>query len=271
MMRKAKNLLYFHVDAFTRVPFKGNPAGVCLLSEPAPDHWMQSVAHEVNLSETAFVEKRSDGFSLRWFSPKVEVDLCGHATLASAHVLWETGAVKSEEPARFHTRSGLLTAVQKDGWTELDFPSQPDEEVTAPSGLIRAIGATPQYVGKNRFDFLIEVKSEEILRNLEPNFELLSRFPVRGFIVTSRSDGGEFDFVSRFFCPRVGILEDPVTGSACCCLGPYWQRRLGKDEFVAFQASQRGGVIRVKVKRKRVLISGQAVTVSRGEVLVERV
>jgi PhzF family phenazine biosynthesis protein len=253
------------VDAFTDRPFAGNPAAVCVLPEPQDDGWMQHVAAEMNLAETAFLHREGDGWRLRWFTPTVEVDLCGHATLASAHVLWETGQLRPEETARFHTRSGLLTAAREGDWITLDFPATPETPAAPPDGLREALGVTPEYVGKNQFDYLVEVGSEETLRRLRPDGSLLAKLPVRGVIVTCRSEAPEYDFVSRFFGPGAGIPEDPATGSSHCCLGPFWQRRLGKTEFTAYQASARGGVVRVRVNGDRVLLGGQAVTVLRGE------
>jgi len=261
------SLTIYQVDAFTEKPFAGNPAAVCVLPEPRDDCWMQQVAMEMNLSETAFLVRQADGFNLRWFTPAVEVDLCGHATLASAHVLWEAGCLPPDTTARFHTRSGLLLAERKDGWITLDFPAKPEVAAEPPADLARALGVTPRYVGKNQFDYLVEVESEATLRALRPDFRLLTEVPVRGVIVTSRADSAEFDFVSRFFAPRSGVNEDPVTGSAHSLLGPFWEGRLGKSEFVAYQASARGGVIRVRVAGERVFLTGQAVTVMRGELL----
>jgi PhzF family phenazine biosynthesis protein len=228
---------------------------------------MQNVAREMNLSETAFLLSQTDGFNLRWFTPAVEVDLCGHATLASAHVLWESGHLKPDEQARFHTRSGLLTAERKGTWIELNFPATREEPTEVPSGLLQALGITATYVGKNRFDYLIEVPSEDIVRNIVPNFSLLAAVPARGIIVTSRATSSGYDFVSRFFAPQVGVNEDPVTGSAHCTLAPYWSKKLGKDEMVGYQASVRGGVVRVRVSGDRVYLGGQAVTVLRGELV----
>lgn len=259
--------LVYHVDAFTNQPFAGNPAAVCILSEPAQELWMQKVAQEMNLPETAFLYRQADAFDLRWFTPAMEIDLCGHATLAGAHVLWEEGYLKPDQRACFHTRSGLLTAVRKGDWIELDFPAEPQVQITPPPGLAKALGVTPKYIGKNRFDYLVEVDSEETVRKLKPDFALLKEFPVRGIIVTSIAASQGYDFVSRFFAPGVGINEDPVTGSAHCCLGPFWRGRLNKNEFVACQASLRGGVIRVRVGEKRVYIGGQAVTIVRGELI----
>ena len=254
----------FQVDAFTDKPFAGNPAAVCVMSHEGDEGWMQRVANEMNLSETAFLVEQEDGYNLRWFTPAIEVDLCGHATLASAHILWETGLLAPDQQTRFFTRSGLLTAVRQDNWIQLDFPSEPEEEVNAPENLSQALGISPAYLGKNRFDYLIEIKSESSLRNLSPDFALLRKIDSRGFIVTSVADSAEFDFVSRFFAPSVGINEDPVTGSAHCCLGTFWQRKLEKNEFTAYQASARGGIIKVRVAGERVLLAGQAVTVMRG-------
>ncbi len=255
------------VDAFTDQPFAGNPAAVCVLAGPADEGWMQRVAREMNLSETAFLYPIDDGFHLRWFTPTTEVDLCGHATLASAHVLWEDGYLPPQREARFQTRSGLLLARRDGDWIELDFPAEPDEPATPPSELARALGVPISYVGQNRFDYLVEVESETLVRGLRPDFGLLAEIPTRGVIVTSRASMPGYDFVSRFFAPAVGIDEDPVTGSAHACLGPFWQRRLGKRELLAYQASPRGGTVRVRVGEGRVYLGGQAVTVLRGELL----
>lgn len=255
----------YQVDAFTDKPFAGNPAAVCILSEPRTESWMQNVAQEMNLSETAFLREQADGFGLRWFTPAVEVDLCGHATLASAHVLWETGMLSAQEQARFHTRSGLLTAERKGEEIELNFPATPEEPTEAPPGLSEALGVTFRYIGRSKFDYLVEVDSEQVVRSLAPDFALLRRLSIRGIMVTSVATSSGYDFVSRFFAPGAGIDEDPVTGSAHCCLGPYWRARLGKEELVAYQASERGGVLRVRVAADRVYLGGRAVTVLRGE------
>jgi PhzF family phenazine biosynthesis protein len=256
------------VDAFTNKPFAGNPAAVCVLPEARPESWMRDVAREMNLSETAFLVPTDDGgFHLRWFTPAVEVALCGHATVASAHVLWQDGHLPRGMQARFHTLSGLLTADQRGEWIELNFPGKIAEAVDAPPELLPALGiSSATFVGKNVFDYLVEIESEEQLRALSPDHSTLRRLPVRGVIVTTRGSG-EFDFVSRFFAPGSGIDEDPVTGSAHTALGPYWAGRLGKTEFTAYQASSRGGVVRVTVQGDRVLLGGQAVTVLAGELL----
>jgi PhzF family phenazine biosynthesis protein len=260
----------FQVDAFTDRPFAGNPAAVCLLTEPRDAEWMQDVAREMNLSETAFLHPMGDGFGLRWFTPAIEVELCGHATLASAHALWETGLLAPDDPARFHTLSGLLTAERKGEWIELDFPARPVEEVASPEGLVEALGAGnegPLFVGRSKYDFLLELFSEDAVRTAEPDFRRLASLPVRGVMITARGSDNPFHFISRFFAPGSGVDEDPVTGSAHCTLGPYWRGRLGRDEFLAYQASPRGGVVRVRVEGDRVKLGGQAVTVLRGRLV----
>jgi PhzF family phenazine biosynthesis protein len=259
--------LLYQADAFTSRPFAGNPAAVCLLTQPPGDGWMQLVAAEMNLSETAFLLPRSEGFDLRWFTPTIEADLCGHATLAAAHVLWEIGSLAPDETARFQTRSGLLAAARREDWIELDFPAEPEEPVSLPEGLVRALGTAPRYVGRNRLDYLVELESERAVRDLRPDIRLLAEVPTRGVMVTARADTPGYDFVSRFFAPTAGIDEDPVTGSAHCCLGPYWGARLGKEEMTAYQASPRGGIVRIRLGGPRVYLGGQAVTVLRGELI----
>jgi PhzF family phenazine biosynthesis protein len=257
------------VDAFADSPFAGNPAAVCILPEPRDERWMALVAREMNLSETAFLAPNGDGYGLRWFTPAVEVDLCGHATLASAHVLWEDGHLAPVAQARFHTRSGLLTAERRDGgWIEMDFPAALATPIEAPPEMARALGVTPLFCGKNRLDYLVEVESEAAVRALTPDLAALRAFGARGVIVTARSDSPGYDFVSRFFAPGAGIDEDPVTGSAHCGLGPFWAPRLGKTELVGYQASARGGVVRVRLEGERVKLGGQAVTVLRGELVL---
>jgi PhzF family phenazine biosynthesis protein len=287
------SLPLYQVDAFSDRPFAGNPAGVCILSADDPRasdaSWMQNVAREMNLSETAFLRPRSDGFDLRWFTPAMEVDLCGHATLASAHVLYERGVLPAGEEARFYTASGLLTAVRRGEWLELDFPAEPAEPAEAPAALREALGARALFVGRNRLDYLVEVESEEAVRSLRPDLARLRTLRERGVMVTSRArfrNSGvkpgfagvkpgfagvalsrsprDYDFVSRFFAPGAGIDEDPVTGSAHCCLGPYWGGRLGKSELTGYQASARGGLVRVRLAGPRVKLGGRAVTVIQG-------
>lgn len=261
------SLPLFQVDAFTDQPFAGNPAAVCLLNEPGDPAWMQHIAREMNLSETAFLCKQDDGYSLRWFTPAVEVDLCGHATLASAHILWEQGYLPADAQARFHTKSGLLTAERNGNWIELNFPAKPEQPAETISGLQEALGATPVYIGMSQFDCLVEVESEQVVRALQPDLIQLAAIPVRGLIVTSRASTPGYDFVSRFFGPRVGVPEDPVTGSAHCVLSPFWSKRLGREELIGYQASPRGGVVRVRLDGDRVRLGGQAVTVLRGELV----
>ena len=261
----------FQVDAFTDRPFAGNPAAVCLLDGERPDEWLQAVAAEMNLSETAFIQPRtgSDEFNLRWLTPTVEVDLCGHATLASAHILWEQGLLAPSQAARFHTRSGVLTARRDGEWIVLDFPVDHAASAPAPAGLLSALGITSADVLRGRRDYLVVVPSEATLRALRPDFTALASLPVRGVMVTSPSSDPRYDFVSRFFGPGSGINEDPVTGSAHCTLTPYWAKRLGALHFTARQISRRGGELRVTLVNdgtgERVHIAGQAVTVLKGE------
>lgn len=257
------------IDAFASQAFRGNPAAVCLLDAERDEQWMQDVAAEMNLSETAFLLPRGSDFSLRWFTPATEVALCGHATLASAHALWEEQILAPTDIARFHTKSGLLTAERKGDRIELDFPATLEQRADAPAGLLESLGVSePIYVGRNEFDYLVEVASEEIVRELNPGHAQLRRIEVRGVIVTSRASETDADFVSRFFAPGSGIDEDPVTGSAHCCLTPYWSTRLGKEEMTAYQASPRGGYVYVQLAGDRVKLRGNAVTVLRGELTV---
>jgi PhzF family phenazine biosynthesis protein len=255
----------FQVDAFTDRPFAGNPAAVCLLERPAEERWMQQVAAEMNLSETAFLTPEADGFRLRWFTPAIEVDLCGHATLASAHILWEAGRLKPDEPARFHTRSGLLTAVRERGRILMDFPARVAEQCADEDGLAALLGVRVGFLGRTDFNYLVEVESEEVVRGLRPDFARLATGSRRSVILTSRAESGLYDFISRYFAPRAGINEDPVTGSAHCSLGPFWGARLGKQELRGYQASARGGEVEVRIRGDRVDLGGQAVTVLRGE------
>lgn len=255
----------YQVDAFADAPFRGNPAGVCILQEPAGEEWMRNTAREMNLSETAFLVPQEYGFNLRWFTPAVEVDLCGHATLASAHTLWESGTLMPDQEAHFHTRSGLLRACKVGEWIEMDFPVKPEQPAKTPPDLEAALGAKAIYVGVNQFDYLVELESEKVVRELTPNISRLESLPVRGVIVTSRADTSEYDFISRFFAPAVGVPEDPVTGSAHCCLAPYWGQRLGKNRMTGYQASSRGGVVRVQLDGEGVILAGQAITVMVGE------
>jgi PhzF family phenazine biosynthesis protein len=259
----------FQIDAFTDAAFRGNPAAVCLLGDREPDAaWMQSVAAEMNLSETAFVQRKGTDWTLRWFTPTVEVDLCGHATLATAHALLEEGLLPRGGTGHFHTRSGVLTAAHDGEFIELDFPATVAQPCPPPDELIEGLGTHPMCVLRNQFDYMVEMASEDDLRSIIPDLEMLGRIPVRGIIVTSRASMPGFDFVSRFFAPASGIAEDPVCGSAHCTLAPYWAPRLGKTELMAYQASPRGGVLRVTLAGDRVKLAGRAVTVLRGELRV---
>jgi PhzF family phenazine biosynthesis protein len=260
----------FQVDAFTEEPFKGNPAGVCLLKEPADAGWMQSVAAEMNLAETAFPLPEGDHYRLRWFTPAVEVRLCGHATLATAHVLWETGLLSRDKEAGFETLSGRLTARPSGESIELDFPSRPVRKHLPPGveGVVGALGIKPLFIGASEEDLLVEAADEDTVRSLRPDLATLKSMPVRGVIVTSRSSDPRFDFVSRFFAPAVGVDEDPVTGSSHCVLTPFWAQRLGKASLAAYQASARGGRLDVRLDGDRVRIAGRAVTVLRGVLTV---
>lgn len=258
------------VDAFTSRPFTGNPAAVCILPKAADPAWMLNVAREMNLAETAFLLRQQDGYDLRWFTPAVEVALCGHATLASAHVLWEDGLLQPTAQARFHTKSGLLTADRRDSWIELDFPATPATSASAPPGLVEALGVKPKFIGRSRFDYLVEVDNEATVRALAPNLEALARIDARGVIVTGATDeASKYDFVSRFFAPQSGVPEDSVTGSAHCALAPYWAAKLGMPDLVAYQASARGGEVLLRLEGDRVRLSGQAVTVLRGELTAD--
>lgn len=259
------------VDAFTDQAFAGNPAAVCLLPQAVDDEWMRAVAAEMNLSETAFLHPDGEGYQLRWFTPTAEVDLCGHATLASAHVLWSEGHLGADQEARFYTKSGLLTATQREGWITLNFPVQSMTEVTPPPELAKCLrGLQPEvvaYGGSAEANYLAELPSEDYVRSLQPDFALMKLLAAQGVIVTAPADDPEVDFVSRYFAPAVGINEDPVTGSAHCSLAPYWQAKLGKADFLAQQVSARGGTLKVHLQGDRVLISGQAITVLKGSLL----
>lgn len=258
------------IDAFADAPFSGNPAGVCLLPGHRPDAWQQALAAEMNQAETAFLTQREDGWGLRWFTPRVEVDLCGHATLASAHFLWESGRLPRNAVARFHTRSGLLTATSDGDWIVLDFPQTKPAAAPPPAGLLAALGVeAARWTGRSRFDVFVEVASADIVGNLRPDMAGLMSIDARGVIVTAPSDQTGLDFVSRFFAPAVGVPEDPVTGSAHCALAPYWVEKLGREVLTGYQASPRGGTVRVEMKGERVLLAGKARTVVRGELEAE--
>lgn len=257
------------VDAFSGVAFKGNPAAVCVLEAMPEEEQMQLIAREMNLSETAFVVPMGESeYEIRWFTPSCEVELCGHATLASAHVLWEN----DHEPGThvsFRSKGGPLSAQRgEDGWIELDFPAKPPQECEPPTGLLEGLGVLePEFIGRSQYDYLVAVANLGELSELSPDLGAIAKVEARGVIVTA-PDGQDFDFQSRFFAPAAGVNEDPVTGSAHCVLAPYWSQRLGKTELRAYQASQRGGSLRLRHRDERVILGGQAVTVMRGELLL---
>lgn len=255
---------YYQVNAFTSQTFGGNPAGVCVLEEWLPDPLLQQIAAENNFAETAFFTPEKSSFHLRWFTPTVEVDLCGHATLASAHVLFAEMRF-NDEHARFHTRSGWLAAVRRDEKIELDFPSRPPVRCAVPPALLQALGSQPREVLKSR-DYLAVFDSEDEVAAVKPNMELISKLDSLGVIITAQ--GKDADFVSRFFAPQAGVPEDPVTGSAHCTLIPYWAERLGKKELFAHQVSKRGGELWCRLAGERVGIAGRAVVYCRGEIEV---
>ena len=256
------------INTFTDQAFRGNPAAVCLLTGEKESSWMQTITKEINIPTTAFICLINGEYHLRWFTPSTEIPICGHGTLASSYFLWEKGFVDKENSITFHTKSGVLKAHLIDGWIQLQFPAIIEENVVAPELLIKALGVKPVYVGKSRLDYLVEVESEEIVRNLKPNIELIAQLPVRGVIVTSHSNSNEFDFVSRFFSPAQGINEDYVNGSSHCCLGPYWKNKLHKTDFIAYQASERGGIIKVKVLDDNIFLSGKSITFFEGKLTV---
>jgi len=258
----------FVVDAFADGPFRGNPAGVCLLDAPRPDAWMLSVAAEMRHSETAFLLREGATWRLRWMTPTVEVDLCGHGTLASAHVLRETGLAKDGETIRFATKSGELRATPRADGVEIDLPVTPVEPCAAPPELAEALGVTIVRYGAGGGRCVAELATAADVRAASPDFRRLATIPPWGVSITARSDDPRFDFVSRFFAPGKGVDEDPVTGSAHCALVDWWGKALGKTEFVAYQESARGGVVRVRSVGGRALLTGRAVTALRGELTV---
>jgi PhzF family phenazine biosynthesis protein len=258
------------VDAFADRAFSGNPAAVCFLPQPAPAQWMQQVAAEMNLSETAFLLREGETFRLRWFTPRSEVKLCGHATLASAHVLWSEGHLPEQQPARFQTLSGELIAEKKDKWIQLDFPALPvsPNESASAAALQAALNVPVTETWQTEEDWIAVLESEQLVRELRPDFSQIGRLNTRGLIVTAPGRDSGFDFVSRFFVPKLGIDEDPVTGSVHCALANLWQSKLGKSRFRAFQASPRGGVLEMELTGSRVLLQGRAVTTLKGQLLV---
>ncbi len=257
----------YQVDAFTHEPFKGNPAGIVLLSSQKSDDWMRGFAVEMNLPETAFLLKLPDRYLLRWFTPKVEVTLCGHATLASAHILFSEDLADKDATIIFDSASGVLEAQSKGEWIELNFPAHQIEPEKLTPKIISVLGFEPERIFRTDVNLLIEMSSFEAVRDYQPNLREISKLPFQGLIITSRMND-DFDFVSRYFAPRAGIDEDPVTGSSHCSLTPYWVSKLDKNEFTAYQASERGGVLKVKLEDDRVFIQGQAVTIFEGELQI---
>ena len=255
------------VDSFADAPFRGNPAAVCLLAGPRSDSWYQALGAEMKQGATAFLGRQDDDWSLRWFTAATELQLCGHGTLAAAHFLWESGRLPRTTDARFHSRSGVLTAAADGDWIVLDFPKTAPTEAALPQGLAEAIGCTPLWIGRSKFDVVVRVATAEMVRSLSPDFTRIASIDARGIIVTAEGDTPGVDFVSRFFAPRTGIQEDPVTGSAHCALAPYWADQLNRPTLTGYQASARGGMVRVEVKGERVLLAGRARTVVRGELL----
>ena len=254
-----------YVDAFTNRPFAGNPAAVCVLAQTCSDTWMQRLTQETNLPATVFVWPQEANYVIRWFTPSQELPLCGHGTLAAAHTLWTEGHVPAEQALTLHYQGGVLTAERKAEWISMDFPAIANTPAAAPAELLQGLGVEPRYVGKSSHSYLVELASEAAVRALTPDIALLAQLDIAKVIVTSRAASEGFDFISRFFAPAHGIAEDAVTGSAHCCLAPYWAERLGKTTMTGYQASARGGVVRVSMTGDRVTLGGQAVTVLRGE------
>jgi PhzF family phenazine biosynthesis protein len=258
------------VDAFAEEAFTGNPAAVCLLDRPAGTAWMRSVAAETNLPMTAFLSPRDEprGYDLRWYTPVAEARLCGHATLASAHVLWSTRAVAPGAPISFSTRAGVLTAVPDGRLIALDLPARPVAAAPAPAGLRDALGVDPLWTGRTDGDWIVEAERPEDVVGARPDSGLVASLPGEGVILTARGGADGADVTSRYFAPSDGLPEDPVTGSAHCALGPFWAERLGRSRLTCHQASRRGGVLRVEARGDRVRVAGRAVTVLEGRLLV---
>ncbi len=257
------NIPFYQVDAFTKIPFKGNPAAVCIVDDTVTETLMQQIAAENNLSETAFVCRREESFDLRWFTPQEEVALCGHGTLATAHLLWEQGIVPKQQTITFNTLSGWLSAQLNNGWVELNFPSLLGHQVPLPREIQDILQVNPVNTVFALNRYVIELATEAEVRALTPDFARLANFP--RIVITAKGDKGtEFDFVSRVFAPCIGINEDPVTGSAHCALAPYWAQQLGKQSMTAYQASARGGVVKLRQEGERTVFSGEAVTVIKG-------
>lgn len=258
---------FVQIDAFTDTAFSGNPAVAMILDTMKEDGWLQNAAREMNVSDTAYLVKRNGEYDLRWFTPEAEVDLCGHATLASAHYLWSEKLEDTNSEIIFHSKSGILKAKYINGWIELNFPSEVDSQTEIDETLINALGQKPVYVGKNRMDYIVQLENEDQVKNIKPDLNLLKTINSRGFIVTAQSQSNDYDFISRFFAPNIGINEDPVTGSAHCCLEPFWAKRLNKNEMTGYQASSRGGIVKVRGDNNRTFLLGKAVTILKGIIL----
>jgi PhzF family phenazine biosynthesis protein len=261
------NIRYFQVDTFTNKRFTGNPAGVCLLGEPISDELMQKIAAQTNLSETAFLLGGVDHFLLRWFTPTIEIALCGHATLATAQILWESGILAPATSAQFQTKSGLIRVDKKDDWLAMTFPVFTCKSASIPPELIDVLKINPVYSGEVFDRYLFELSSEKEITDLNPDFAKLKYF--KKVLLTSKSNAGSaFDFISRYFAPSIGVNEDPVTGTSHSCLASYWSEKLNKNELIGYQASKRGGIVKMSLNPESVIISGQAITVLRGELTV---
>lgn len=272
-MSSNQSIPLWQVNAFADRPFTGNPAAVCILPSYPSDQWLQNVAAEMNLSETSFIVPTDEAnrFHLRWFTPTTEVDLCGHATLAAAHTLIEQNLITTDSAIRFQTRSGELRCSRSGQRITLDFPLTPTEENvdgSTKAALLAALGLAEALVMRTKLDMVAVVNHASIVKSLRPNFSLLESIETRGVAVTAASQTAGIDFVSRFFAPRFGINEDPVTGSAHCCLAPYWGERLRKTSVVGYQASARGGTVYCEIASDRVLLTGSAVTIWEGRLLV---
>ncbi len=261
--------IIYHVDAFTTAPFKGNPAAVCIMENKPDAVWMQNVAAEMNLSETAFVWTENKNYIIRYYTPEAEVDLCGHATLSASHILYETGIVKSNELINFASKAGKLVINKEGKWITMNFPVYSLDKMEITGEFRKVTGIVPQELYRSAFGWTLALlRNEAEVRNLTPDFSLMRNSVFGDLIVTSASDNKDYDFCVRCFAPALGINEDPVTGSAHCALAPFWNQKTGKEKFISHQVSKRSGVLKVSLKRDRVEISGQAVTMLKGELFV---
>lgn len=266
-MKRNKSIEIIQIDAFTSEPYKGNPAAVCLMKGPGNEKWMKLVAREMNLSETAFLYPIKGGYHLRWLTPKSEVDLCGHATLATAHFLYENGHAPIDQPISFKTRVGWVSATKDGDFITLDFPVNRPKKIKAPSALLKALGVKADYVGTYPNAYLVELSSAKAVRELKPDLKALEKLNVLKVCVTAKSDSKKYDFISRLFAPKLGIPEDPVNGNSHTALIPYWCNLLNKSKLRSYYASERGGELFVRLDSDRVKISGKAVTAMRASLL----